>query len=1259
MRRRSLAESDHSDDLGYSDHSGVALVVILVFLVLLSGLVMAFFSRATADRQLSQRYADTVDTKLLAQGAVNMIIGDLKQEISAGSTNVPVGSSTLTYPATAQSAVPSRVGTTNTLPNLVKTSISGSDFYSSTNASAFPQGAGFPPSRRASAVSTTVVSRNGRSVPKTRWNAPLLLPANRVNTEFRAPDWIYVTVNGTNPTGFSPSLTKGSNNEVLGRFAYCLYDEGGLLDVNVAGYPTKLDQHPTNAPGFEATRKGSPGLASLRAVLSAAGFTDPAAQRATDALVSWRNAATTNSGTWPGNYLDYLRTPGRSFLKVNSTNGMADSAFVSRQELIQFVSTHSDWTNAVPSSATRTDALRFLGTFSRDLQQPSYKPPTLGSADRPTIRAGASRGRLDVFAGGNTAATLEDRINPAFLEVRVQRAFTRASDGKQAVEGEPLVKYRFPLSQLKWLTCEGPAAASVVNDPSYTDLNKAQRVLDVFGLTWDAANKWWTYNHGKGNGTGNGIYTLAEVADLPAGEAREPDFIELLQAAINVGSLGKSVCPEPIYVPNKLNMSSARLAENLYSAGTKDELVPAMPEFQILKIATSIIDQADPDSFPTEIRMRSPITQNGVANIIATYGTERLPMISRISFHFASRDVDPANPADQGGFGVYVVPELWNPHEETTHEGKIAPNNVPPGPVPTQFRLTLVSTNKNAAYQIRNGDNTSSTLTGFNPNNTTAGTVPNTWSYTYTDPVGPWSGKAGISGTGRTSYTFSSSYPGYPFTTPTPIYENAQIPPLTKSGSTWEIAAFPLIVFDPWLPRFKVGPNGTTNAPLPATSTEALADAAKRITKSNQAGTLTNLALLGDIPQLYINTSFGNILVQLECQDAGGIWRVIDSTEELMQAVSIGLDYNSMPTIDPRSDQFPPVRTYYPGNGSWFDRVSFGETFRPNYVQQGNKAWRWLFNNATTATPGWQAPLNSKIPPNGEMTYFLGLISQNTRTPKLATFKGSSVDVNTFYADPDGVVRGGDAMFATSAGQDMLTTALPNQARPIILNRPFRSVGELGYAFRGQPFKTLDFFSDRTNRTDGSAPNSGTDSADTALLDLFCIDQPSYETGGLVAGTISLNTRNAPVIEALLKAGSSGGVLDESPGAANSFLSSADQTNIASRFVAATTTNPLSNPSEIISRIIQGAAIPSLQNAADANFKRRREASVRLLSAGTTARVWNLMIDVIAQVGIFPPGSTNLGSDFVVQGERRVWVHLAIDRLTGEVLDSQLERVTE
>jgi hypothetical protein len=33
--------------------------------------------------------------------------------------------------------------------------------------------------------------------------------------------------------------------------------------------------------------------------------------------------------------------------------------------------------------------------------------------------------------------------------------------------------------------------------------------------------------------------------------------------------------------------------------------------------------------------------------------------------------------------------------------------------------------------------------------------------------------------------------------------------------------------------------------------------------------------------------------------------------------------------------------------------------------------------------------------------------------------------------------------------------------------------------------------------------------------------------------------------------------------------------------------------------------------------------------------------------------------DFVKEGEARAWLHLALDRMTGEVLDSQLEWVPE
>ena len=62
-------------------------------------------------------------------------------------------------------------------------------------------------------------------------------------------------------------------------------------------------------------------------------------------------------------------------------------------------------------------------------------------------------------------------------------------------------------------------------------------------------------------------------------------------------------------------------------------------------------------------------------------------------------------------------------------------------------------------------------------------------------------------------------------------------------------------------------------------------------------------------------------------------------------------------------------------------------------------------------------------------------------------------------------------------------------------------------------------------------------------------------------------------------------------------------------------------------------------------------------NCGTT-RVWNLMIDVIAQTGRYPTTVTD-PAKFIVDGERRYWLHVAIDRATGEVIDQNLEIVRE
>ena len=64
-----------------------------------------------------------------------------------------------------------------------------------------------------------------------------------------------------------------------------------------------------------------------------------------------------------------------------------------------------------------------------------------------------------------------------------------------------------------------------------------------------------------------------------------------------------------------------------------------------------------------------------------------------------------------------------------------------------------------------------------------------------------------------------------------------------------------------------------------------------------------------------------------------------------------------------------------------------------------------------------------------------------------------------------------------------------------------------------------------------------------------------------------------------------------------------------------------------------------------------------LVDVGTT-RTWNLLIDLVAQSGQFPPNSTGFPG-FVVEGEKHYWLHVAIDRYSGKIIDSQLEVISE
>ena len=188
---------------------GAALIIVLALVVIAAALTLAYFSRTTTDRQLAQTSYNDTSADLLARSALDITVSDLKQEIA---TNQPVNAGNI-QPARYPAGIP------NDNPNLVR--------YSSHNDAR----------SRASTVISTAASANGRSISLARWNSHYLIPPVSATGNdstpigsFTPPDWVLVTAQGPN-TALAP-------NAVIGRYAFAVYDEGGLITMNLGGFPT-------------------------------------------------------------------------------------------------------------------------------------------------------------------------------------------------------------------------------------------------------------------------------------------------------------------------------------------------------------------------------------------------------------------------------------------------------------------------------------------------------------------------------------------------------------------------------------------------------------------------------------------------------------------------------------------------------------------------------------------------------------------------------------------------------------------------------------------------------------------------------------------------------------------------------------------------------------------------------------------------------------------------------------------------------------
>jgi hypothetical protein len=350
---------------------GAALIIVLAFVVLLSGLVVAYLTRTGTDRQLAQLSFQDTKSDLLARSALDIIIADLKQEIADGSM------------VTAANIQPQRWGTPlageTPFPNLIRRSVQGD-----------------PTGRTSSLSSGPAPSANPKrgEITSTRWNSHYLLPRASSSgndptpvSNFAAPDWVLLTPQGPNSTP-DPS-------SVIGRYAYAVYDEGGMLDVNVAGFPY-ASSSPSFTPGLPLSdigRKGSVAFADLRAIPTTAGGGLFSAG-GINAVVGWRNYATVHPySTFPNFTFDLPTFAGgtgtrfvnhfagnpqigtnQDFKTVSTTVYLnrTDQAFITRTELIKLQQ----------EAGFGAGAMRYLGTFSRERNAPTWKAGTAAITQR-------------------------------------------------------------------------------------------------------------------------------------------------------------------------------------------------------------------------------------------------------------------------------------------------------------------------------------------------------------------------------------------------------------------------------------------------------------------------------------------------------------------------------------------------------------------------------------------------------------------------------------------------------------------------------------------------------------------------------------------------------------------------------------------------------------------------------------------------------------------------------------------------------------
>ena len=726
---------------------------------------------------------------------------------------------------------------------------------------------------------------------------------------------------------------------------------------------------------------------------------------------------------------------------------------------------------SAPDIANLQVSLQYFGTFSWELNRPSWKPyKPAGSI-------------IDYVTLANTP-TPE-------TSMAINRDLTAVRDSS----GSQLVKTRFAFSRIDELLNTG--------NPS---------IQADFGLKWKIDH--WDYVGPAGSAAQTAIKRLDEVAsDTPA---RQPNFFEVLKTVVLSGSTG-------------LGSGATFVAAEAKYTST---------DYQIMQIGANIIDSWDADNVPTFI--------NFGGNVLP--GAENLPYLNKLVFC-------PNFPPNTGSnFDAWLVPSLWNPHQNAPGSGVI--------------RILLTGSIPYTAAGV--GKNGNQTIT------------------TQSTPISPIPATMDVDASG---------------------FGTVPSPPMTILGSTSSVT--------------NIGsPENFYGFHYPFSDSNV-----NQVTQQNADSAYPDF---GNV------VGTGSVLLQIQNPVTSTFipypyqtWNIATPTGHplLLQSAKNNfangnkLQDPEFVSLDPRTVRF----------GIW-GSAGAGATSGGNTKKDLNQGAKDSLDQQAPANRLEQVTLYQ---PQGS-SFTVGNLAD-------LSWYSANNQSGTYYKDLDGVQRYAD--FTTNDGITKgntimypLTPGLNDRSR--ISNAPFQSIAELGQVFRDQPWKTLNFTSASAGATSVSA--------DAGLLDAF-----SLQDSSVVAGRTFLNTRQTAVLTAIL----SQAAKKLNATLSTDLLTPAQVTNIVTALRNLTLTPPagqamLINKAELVTRLAADSSVTGLGN------KEARECVLRAFSDACQTRTWNLMIDVIAQSGRYPASAANV-SQFVVEGEKRYWLHVAIDRFTGEVIDQQLEAVYE